>query len=126
MQLIINGEPHSLAGAEEAERLLSSIGNTDNLEIWACEDNGLSLCALLNGRCGWLMFLRFEGDVGFSSRNPLKEQSEGVEEGFVLSNGQVDTYPSSWTIDRQMVFDALLEFVAAGRRPSNVDWHEDT
>lgn len=125
MQVMINGEPHCVAGVEEAERLLSSIGQTNDLEIWASEDNGSSLCALLNRQCGWLMFLRFEGDVGFSSRKPLREQSEGVEEAFVLSNGQVDTYPSSWTMDRKMVFDALLEFVASGQRPSKVDWHED-
>lgn len=126
MQVTINGEPHSPAGVEEAERLLASIGQKDNLEIWASEGNGSSLCALLNRQCGWLMFLRYEGDAGFSSRKPLREETDGREEAFVLQNGQVDTYPSSWTIDRKIVFDALLEFVASGQRPSKVDWHDDT
>ncbi|WP_243614053.1 Imm1 family immunity protein [Shimia aestuarii] len=126
MHVTINGEQHSLAGVEEAERLLASHGHTDDLEIWVSEGNGSSLCALLNRQYGWLMFLRFEGDAGFSSRNPLREQSEGPKEAFVLSNGQVDNFPSSWTMDRKMVFDALLEFVASGQRPSKVDWHDDT
>ena len=126
MQLAINGESHSPAGVKDAERLLASIGQTDDLEIWAAEGDGSSLCALLNRHCGWLMFLRFEGDVGFSSRNLLREDSDGREEAFVLSNGQVDTYPSSWTMDRKTVFEALLEFVTSGQRPSKIDWHNDT
>lgn len=125
MHITINGEPLSPAEVEETERLLASIGQTDDLEIWVSEGNGSSLCALLNRHCGWLMFLRFEGDTGFSSRNPLREEIGGAEEAFVLSNGQVDAYPSSWTIDRKLVFDALLEFVASGQRPSMVDWHGD-
>ncbi|THH36209.1 hypothetical protein E4Z66_14280 [Aliishimia ponticola] len=126
MQVTINGEPHSLTGVKEAERLLAQIEQTDDLEIWASEGDGSSLCALFNRHRGWLMFLRFEGDAGFSSRNPLKEESEGPEEIFVLSNGQVDSYPSSWTMERKIVFDAFLEFVTSGRRPANVDWHDDT
>lgn len=95
MQVTINGKPHSLAGVEETERLLASIEQTDDLEIWASDGDGSSLCALLNRRCGWLMFLRNEGDAGFSSRNPLEVEGVGMEEIFVLSNGQVDTYPRS-------------------------------
>lgn len=126
MHVTINGERHSPSGREEAKSLLASIEQTDDLEIWVSESNGSSLCALLNWQCGWLMFLRFEGDAGFSSRNPLMEQTEDPKEAFFLSNGQVDTYPSSWTMDRMMVFDALLEFVASGQRPSNVNWQDDT
>lgn len=126
MHVTINGEQHSLAGVEEAENLFALFGQTDDLEIWVSEGSGPSLCALLNRQCGWLMFLRFEGDTGFSSWQPLRVQSERPEEAFVLWNGQVDTYPSSWTMDRKVVFDALLEFVASGQRPSMVDWHDDT
>jgi len=126
MQVTINGEPHSLTGVKQAERLLAQIVQTDDLEIWASKGDGLSLYALFNRHRGWLMFLRFEGDAGYSSRNTLKAESEGSEEIFVLSNGQADSYPRSWTMERKIVFDACLEFVASGQRPANVDWHDDT
>ncbi|MEJ2022914.1 MAG: Imm1 family immunity protein, partial [Maritimibacter sp.] len=113
-------------GIAEVEKLFTSCRQTDDLEIWVSNDRMPSLCALLNVRCGWLMFLRFEGDTGFSSRNPSGEQSERGEEVFVLANGQVDAYPRSWTFDRAGIFDALLEFAKSGDRPSNVEWHDDS
>jgi len=126
MQFTINGEQHSPAGVKEAERLLTSCRQSENLEIWVFEGSGTSLCALLNARCGWLMFQRFEDDAGFSSRNRLREQSESSDETFVLANGQVDNYPRSWTLNREIIFDTLLEFVASGQRSSKVDWHDDS
>ncbi|WP_315115747.1 hypothetical protein [uncultured Clostridium sp.] len=40
-------------------------------EIWIYnETDEQALCALINGEYGWLMYLREEGDAGFSSRNP--------------------------------------------------------
>ena len=126
MNITINGEQHTASGTEEKERLFASFAQTNDLEIWVSDENGSSLCALLNRRCGWLMYLRFEGDAGFSSRNPSMEEAEEPKEAFRLSNGQVDAYPSAWTIDRKMVFDALVEFVASGQRPTKVNWHDDT
>jgi hypothetical protein len=34
-------------------------------EVWVRLPDGQSLCALINGDWGWLMYLREEGDSGF-------------------------------------------------------------
>jgi hypothetical protein len=45
-------------------------------DLTACREeridapSGASIHALTNGAVGWLMFLRFPDDSGFSSRNP--------------------------------------------------------
>jgi hypothetical protein len=36
-------------------------------EVWANRDDGRALCVLINGDCGWLMYLREPGDSGYSS-----------------------------------------------------------
>lgn len=43
-------------------------------EIWEEGRHGQLLCALIAGSMGWLMYLRGEGDAGFSSRNAAAEQ----------------------------------------------------
>lgn len=125
MQFTVNGEQYSPDGVAEVERIITSCSQTDDLEIWISEDSKTTLCALLNERCGWLMFLRFPEDSGLSSRNPMREQIGSGDETFVLANGQADTYPSSWTFSRAEIFDALLEFVTSGGKPSKVVWHDD-
>ena len=39
-------------------------------EAWITTSDGQAMCALTNEGLGWLMYLRGEGDAGFSSRNP--------------------------------------------------------
>src|SRR5678815_3132714 len=39
-------------------------------EVWVDHGPYPALCALMNGNLGWLMWARYEGDAGFSSRNP--------------------------------------------------------
>jgi hypothetical protein len=42
----------------------------EDICIRSPDPEGPILCALINGELGWLMYLREEGDSGFSSRNP--------------------------------------------------------
>jgi hypothetical protein len=125
MRFVINGEEHNTACGTEAEALVASCRQIGDLEIWASDVNKASLCAVLNAQCGWLMFLRFPEDTGFSSRNPMEKQNGSDDEMFLLSNGQADNYPSAWTFDRAVIFDALLEFINSGSKPSIVAWHDD-
>jgi hypothetical protein len=55
----------------------------------------MSLSALINGDMGWLMYLRYEGDVGFSMRNPNYIGAMDEVEEYYLENGQRDEYPKS-------------------------------
>ena len=93
-------------------------------EIWLQATNGASLCALVNGDVGWLMYLRFEGDAGFSSRNPEVDCSGEI--AFVLDNGQEDYYPNNWTYPVEVIRAAMMSFISDGERPSQVEWHDDS
>ena len=94
-------------------------------EVWVELPDGQSLCALINGDCGWLMYLRCSGDYGFSSRNPDYDGPPDAEIEYYLSNGQRDLYPASWALPVAEVRRALAYFERAHERSPFVVWHED-
>jgi hypothetical protein len=99
--------------------------------------------ALLNTNVGWLMYLRHDqGDSGFSSRNPMFDESDATLSGLAfdgrfgrdrvpvityrLSNGQKDDFPASWALPEPDIMRALEYFVEHdGRRSPFVRWHDD-
>ena len=94
-------------------------------EVWVHMPDGQSLCALINGNRGWLMYLREEGDSGFSSRNPDYDGLPDDVIDYRLSNGQLDRYPASWALPIVEVRRALAYFKRKRQRPPFVVWHED-
>ncbi len=106
----------------ELEKQLSSA--EQHKEIWIEGTNEQSICTLINGNIGWLMYLRFKGDAGFSSRNPLETSNENIE--FYLSNGQCDEYPKKWTYPLNTIKEALCSFIDNGLLPNQVEWHDDS
>lgn len=95
-------------------------------EIWVDGPHGQSLCALINGDVGWLMYLRESGDCGFSSRNPDYDGPSERAIKYMLSNGQVDEYPASWSYPVEVVIRALEDFRANGLPPPFIAWHNDS
>ena len=73
---------------------------------------------------GWMMYLRYEGDTGFSSRNLDEASAEEIE--FVLDNGQEDLYPKNWMYPLSVLKEAMLSFINNGELPSQIKWHEDS
>jgi hypothetical protein len=49
---------------------LAAVRTNRHAENWVDHDAFPSLCVLVNGAQSWLMCLRYDGDAGFSSRNP--------------------------------------------------------
>ncbi len=94
-------------------------------EIWLSAPSGQSLCALVNGAQGWLMYLREEGDSGFSSRNPSYEGDPNAKIEYAHSNGQHDWYPASWALPIEEVRRAVDYFAREHKRPPFITWHED-
>ncbi len=107
----------------ELRELLARVGPR---EVWLeLGDDGPRLCALITGDRGWLMYLREPGDSGLSSRNPRYRGKPDASIEYRLSNGQVDAYPASWAYDLATVYEALIEFAAAGMPPTPIQWHAD-
>ena len=95
-------------------------------EKWIEIDDGQSMCALINGNNGWLMYLRFSGDAGFSSRNPCYSGDENSVMEFYLDNGQLDEYPLSWVLPIEDIEKALAFFEREKKPPTFITWHNDS
>jgi hypothetical protein len=95
-------------------------------EVWIEGPDGQSMCALINGNMGWLMYLRSKGDPGFSSRNPDYRGAESATIDYVLSNGQRDQYPALLALPIEVVNRALAHFRQRGTPPQFVFWHNDS
>ncbi len=95
-------------------------------EVWHTAPNGGRLCALISGDVGWLMYLRNDGDAGFSSRNPEYRGPANGKREFRLGNGQIDEYPEAWCFPVVDVERALEHFVATGLPPTFISWHNDS
>jgi hypothetical protein len=94
-------------------------------EVWLEAPDGQSLCALINGEVGWLMYLRQPGDSGFSSRNPSYAGDPHAEIEYVLANGQRDAHPAGWALPLPEVRKALDYFGREHQRPPFISWHQD-
>lgn len=96
-----------------------------NLQIWATAPQGGTLSAFFVDDQAWLMYLRHDGDSGFSSRNPAYAGEPDAVQFFTLENGQVDEFPSGWFYPEAIVAATLREFAMYGSRPEGIKWHED-
>lgn len=100
-------------------------------EIWIypeeTEDDERAMVALINQDWGWLMYLREDGDSGFSSRNPdyAGTDDDGKTMDFMLSNEQLDHYPLSYVLSVEQVMKALDYFEKHHELPEFITWHND-
>jgi hypothetical protein len=94
-------------------------------EVWVDLPDGQSLCALINGHLGWLMYLPEPGAVGSSSRNLAYHGDPAATIEYRLNNGQHDWYPASWALPGADVRLALAYFAEFRTRPSFIAWHDD-
>jgi len=118
-------DPPSDATLAEVRAALARLPGHGFLEIWIDHKPYPSLCALVNGERGWLMCLRYDGDAGFSSRNPRYAGAADALIEYELANGQLDRYPAAWALPRAEVFGALEYFARHRRVPDTIAWFND-
>jgi hypothetical protein len=114
------------SACEELRAFIGVARQHEFAEIWVDQDHFPSLCALVHGQSAWMMYLRHDGDAGFSSRNVAYDGPRGLMMEFMLSNGQADEYPASWTYPADAAFDALVAFTRDGRVPDSIAWFNDS
>lgn len=95
-------------------------------EIWIENPDGRTLCALIAGKVGWLMYLPERAEAGFISRNPDYAGPEDATIDYLLLNGQRDSYPASWALPLPLVERTIKHFRASGLPASFVTWHDDS
>lgn len=118
-------EPDRSAALAELRQILAGFPNGAFAEVTVDLDPFPALLALVNGEQACLTCIRYEGDPGFSSRNPGYRGPAGATIRYMLSNGQVDEYPAAWAYSRQRVFEALEAFARTRRVPETIAWFND-
>ena len=124
--VIPDADAERRAAIDSLEAMLARIPQTGYAEVWVMHGQFPALCALLHGERGWLTCLRFEGDAGFSTRNPGYSGPANAEITFMLSTGQVDLYPAAWTYPRAEVLAAVRMFANTRRFPETLCWFNDS
>src|SRR5271157_2919991 len=125
MKLIINQNEFAIASVEELRAELARVAEEDFAEVWLRPAaDGASLCALINAESAWLMYLRHEGDPGFSTRNPEYSGAEDATIEYRLANGQLDRYPAAWAVSTKAALPALEHFFSTSERAPWLQWHE--
>ena len=94
-------------------------------EVWIDFGPEPTLSALINETRGWLIYMRYDGDAGFSSRNP-EHAGEERELEFRLGNGQLDVYPIEYTFPKTKIIEVLKYFIVNRRVPDWLDWFNDS
>ena len=118
-----NGKRQEVSSIEQLSVALDQFDQVDQFEVWLSASRGQAICMLRNESNAWLMYLRYDGDSGFTSQ--AKTGRTGVA-SYKLSNGQVDEYPLSWCIEVEQCYKALAYFFAnEGGKPEWVSWHEN-
>jgi hypothetical protein len=126
MELNINNVLYEVTELAELQVYLGYIGRIQFSEIWIHHAVGWpALCALINGDAAWLMYLRFEGDAGFSTRNPNYAGPPKAVIEYYLANGQHDEYPASWNITTAEAPRALEYFFEQEAMAPWLQWHEE-
>lgn len=72
----------------------------------------------------FLLYVRYAGDTGFTSRDPAYDGPEDAVLDFRLSNGQSDVYPTCWTIPLADALRALEYALMHRARAPWVTWHD--
>ncbi len=124
--LSINGKTSAIGNKDDLRDKLQNISKTPFCEVWITLSDGKSISALINREISWLMYLRYDGDPGFSSRNAEIAEDKNEMVTFYLSNGQRDQYPLSYTVSTASAVSALEYFFAAGDMAPWIKWHDDS
>jgi len=126
MELILNGESYEVASLGGLRYHLPKISERQFCEIWLYAESGWpAVCALVNGSSAWLMFLREDGDSGYSTRNANYAGAKDAVIEYFLSNGQRDEYPAEWDITTAEALRALEYFLEKQEMAPWLQWHEE-
>ena len=125
MELTINSSIYEIDDCDELRARIAEAAKSQFLEIWLQGgERWPAICALVNNETAWLMFMRHEGDAGFSTTNPNYAGPKDAAIEYYLSNGQRDEYPASWNITTAEARRALKYFFEHRAMAPWLSWRE--
>ena len=126
MELKINKVLYEVTDSDELRLRLAQVLRTQFSEVWLQHADGWpAIGALINSEAAWLTYVRYEGDPGFSTRNPQYSGPAKSRLEYILSSGQRDEYPASWNITTKEALRALEHFLEEETMAPWLTWHDD-
>lgn len=91
-------------------------------QTWLYGPHRQMLTMVTNGVRAMVMLLVGDGDAG---EHAVDHEGQGSQSGYVLDNGQVDTYDNRDTIELNQALEAIRHLVDDGTWPQAVAWQSD-
>ncbi|TDV57357.1 Imm1 family immunity protein [Actinophytocola oryzae] len=107
---------------EQALALVRRRIDDGQLETWLTHDDGRALTLVTNRARAMVMLLDGPDDPG---RHAVDPDAPGEQDGYVLGNGQSDTYPDRDTVPLDQALDAVAHIVEHGEPSASVAWRSD-
>lgn len=133
MMLRLNGEEFAVDTIADLRARLATLRQAHWADVDLCEvddpgEGGTFYCLALltHDDRALLIYFRYCGDAGFSSRDPAYGGPINAMLDFQLSNSQVDTYPAYWTIPLTAAMCALEYAFLHRERAPWVAWNDDS
>jgi len=108
--------------ANSFEADVSARISTGKLTTWVTSTQGRTLALVSNGARIMVVLMEHVGDPGFHALDPNADGES--QSGYVLENGQVDTYPNGETVPLDDGLRAAAEVVRTGEL-AHVTWQSD-
>lgn len=113
-----SGDDAPLTGRQAAELIRQRLEH-GHRETWLEHDRGGLLAVVTNQIRALVMLLDEPGDPGGQAVDPT---ATGRQDGYILDNGQDDTYDNRDTIPLDRALHTVEHIVDHGRPPADVDW----
>ncbi|EAP99760.1 hypothetical protein JNB_06314 [Janibacter sp. HTCC2649] len=98
--------------------------NVDDSQLTTCfrSDLGRLLVVVSNGTRSMVVLMKGEGDPGEHAVSP---DAAGSSDGYVLENGQEDSYENADTVPVADALEAVRSIIDSGRPPGGSSWSVD-
>src|SRR5437016_9526781 len=111
-----------MLGGSQAAGLIRARMAVGLFETWFEHDDGRLLAIVTNGTRAMVMLLDEPGDAGEHAIDP---STTGEQGGYVLSNGQHDTYDNTDAVPLEQALTIVEHLRDHGRPPAGTGWHVD-
>lgn len=111
-----------LLTGDQAVQLIHDRISRGELTVWLESATGRTLAVVSNGSRALVMLLEEPSDAGEHAIDPARTGEMG---GYVLENGQHDTYANADTVELAVALTIVKHIVDHGHPPPNAAWHVD-
>lgn len=119
----INRQEYSVFTLKDLENVFDKYRHEEFSEYFINGHGETGIILLMNKISSLAIYIRFDGDSGFTTSNP-NGQNENTQE-FILSNGQQDVYTEDMLVNNRNGFEILRYYLLTGEMYPAIEWKEE-